>query len=139
MTLKASRYGAGILFALAAFPVNGLAADFDGSQNLICSTIDTVQCDSGGDCIQGRARDVNIPQFLRLDFTDMTVRRETGEETERSSKIDSLHKEDGRLILQGTDQGRGWTMLVSGYDGHMTVTAADDGHAFIVFGACTTD
>ena len=139
MNLKALSTGASLLLAIAPFAGDSLAADFDGTQNLICSAIDTVQCDDGGECIQGRARDVNIPQFLRLDFTEMTVRRKTGEDGERTSKIDSLHKEDGRLILQGNDHGKGWTMLVGGQDGQMTITAADVGHAFIVFGACTAD
>ena len=115
------------------------ANDFDGSQNLICATIDTVHCESDGSCIQGRARDVNMPHFFRLNFEDMTVRRKIGEEGERTSAIASMKNDEGHLILQGADLGMGWSLLVSAETGQMTVTASDDGVAFIVFGACTPD
>ena len=137
MTLRATinAFACALLAATAAS--EAVANDYDGSQNLICATIDTVHCESDGSCIQGRARDVNIPHFFRLNFEDMTVRRKIGEEGERTSKIGTMKNEEGHLILQGSDLGMGWSLVVSAHDGQMTVTASDDGAAFVVFGACT--
>lgn len=44
---------------------------------------------------------------------------------------------DGRLILQGSQNGRGWSLVISETSGKMNVAAADDGAVFVVFGGCT--
>jgi hypothetical protein len=115
------------------------AASLDGTQNLICSAIDTVHCVGRETCVQGRAQDVNIPQFFRLDFQEMTIRRQFGEGTERTSKIDSLRNDGGELILQGIEEGLGWSLLIDESSGRLTITASSDDEAFVVFGVCTTD
>ena len=132
------------ILALAPLMIFALASDtratgFDGSVNLICSSIDTVQCDADGFCVNGRAQDINMPQFFRLNFQENVIRRKTGEGTERSSKIDALRHSSGEMILQGVEEGMGWTMLIDEASGRMTITASTDDTAFIVFGACTED
>ena len=44
---------------------------------------------------------------------------------------------NGRLILQGTQNGKGWSMVITEATGNMTVTASNDKVGFVVFGACT--
>jgi len=140
MFLKKSVYAIALAAPLALFANAGKAEanSFDGSQNLICFALDTVHCASDDVCLEGRAADLNLPQFLRVDFTEMLVRRRTGEDTERSSKIGSVSKSDDSLVLQGAEEGLGWTLLVE-KNSEMTVTASGSGEAFAIFGACTPD
>ena len=47
--------------------------------------------------------------------------------------------EAGELVLQGIENGLGWSLMINESDGQMTLTAAGDRLAFVVFGACTFD
>ena len=114
------------------------AAGLEGSENLICAAIDTMHCQGSSDCIQGSAQEINIPLFFHLDTKEMVVRRDTGEGTERTSKIDDLKRENGQILLQGIEDGLGWTLLINEASGNMTLTASGNDEAFVVFGACTT-
>ena len=114
-------------------------AEFDGTQPLICAAIDTAQCESDGSCLQGSAASINVPQFIRIRFDEMVVRAKRADGSERTSKIEGLQQNGGALILQGAENGLGWSLVVTQTEGHMTLTAAGDRLAFVVFGACTTD
>ena len=57
-----------------------------------------------------------------------------------------MEKIDGKLMLQGAEDGReggtpdgiGWSMSVVENSGNMVLTASGDGVAFVIFGACTS-
>ena len=85
------------------------------------------------------AADINVPQFFRLRFDEMVIRRITAEGEERSSKIDNLRHDSGELILQGVEHGLAWSLLLDEAEGRMTITASTDDTGYIIFGACTTD
>jgi len=43
---------------------------------------------------------------------------------------------DGRLILYGGENGRGWTATVAENTGHMSAGVVGDEYTFALFGAC---
>jgi hypothetical protein len=116
-----------------------LAEVYDGSAPLICASIDTVQCDANGECISGTAAHVNLPQFFRVNFQEEIVRARRADGSERSTRIERLRHDGGHVILQGAEEGLGWSVLIDEVSGQMTITASGDGEAFVVFGACTVD
>jgi hypothetical protein len=113
------------------------AAEFDGSRNLICASMETVGCVAGEDCLKGSAETINIPKFFRIDFGKKTIygKRPDGEDV--NTKI--VGKLDGKaeMILQGVQNQLGWSLVIAGKTGNMALTASGDGVAFAVFGACT--
>jgi hypothetical protein len=113
------------------------AAGFDGSKPLLCAVTNTVSCDFQGDCIEGPATAINMPVFIKIDFQNKTAEstRESGEK--RSSKILSMHEGEGALVLLGFEQSAGWSAAISETSGHLTVTAAAQDVAYMIFGACT--
>ena len=119
-------------------PLSIAAADFDGSRSLLCATIETFECGSDIECQRGTAQSINLPQFLKIDFKDKKISgtRESGEVL--STKIENTEHGDGKLVLQGTQNNKGWSMLINEATGKMTITASDDQVGFVVFGACTT-
>lgn len=135
--LSSSLFLAGLLLLIGSAAVK--AGPYDGTANLICSSIHTVECSGDGSCFQGRAEDINLPQFFRLHFDEMVVRRRTPEGNERSSKIDTLRRDAGELILQGVEEGLAWSLVVDEDVGRMTLTASSDDTAFAIFGACIVD
>lgn len=129
----------------ASFLVSGLfsgptlAESYDGSAPLICASIDTVQCDAEGECVSGTAAHVNLPQFFRVNFQEEIVRARRVDGSERSTRIERLRHDGGHMILQGAEEGIGWSVLIDEVSGQMTITASGDGEAFVVFGACMID
>ena len=115
------------------------AAVADGSANLICAVIDAIECQADGSCFQGRASDINLPQFFYLQFDEMVVKRKTPDGEERNSKIDSLRHDAGELIIQGVEEGLAWSLLLDEEVGRMTLTASKDDLGYVIFGACTLD
>ena len=125
------------LLCIIVTPCSIAAADFDGSRPLLCATIETFECGSGIECQLGTAQSINLPQFLKIDFKDKKISgtRESGEVL--STKIENMEHGDGKLVLQGTQNNKGWSMLINEATGKMTITVSDDQVGFVVFGACT--
>jgi len=119
-------------------PLTCFADDFDGSKPLICAVIEDFDCIPGDECLSGTAESINIPQFLRIDFKEKTITgtRQSGEV--RSVEIGRMERVDGKVIFQGIQDGKAWSMVITEATGKMTITAADDQVGFVVFGACTT-
>jgi hypothetical protein len=126
------------LLCIIVTPFSISAADFDGSKPLLCATIETFECGFGIECRRGTAQSVNFPQFLKIDFKEKKISgtRESGEVL--TTKIENMERGDGKLVLQGTENNKGWNMLINEATGKMTITASDDQVGFVVFGACTT-
>ena len=53
-----------------------------------------------------------------------------------TTEIENMERSDGKLVLQGTQNNKGWSMLINEATGKMTITATDDQVGFMVFGAC---
>jgi hypothetical protein len=131
--------GSIIVTLLCLVPHTTAIAGFDGSDPLLCAVIEAFECTVEQDCMEGTLESMNIPQFVKVDFANNKI--STIEETaeKRESPINNFDKADGMLILQGMQNGRGWSMVIAEETGKMTTTASGGGGGFVVFGACTLD
>ena len=126
--------------ALAA-PFGAGAANFDGESVVLCATLGAVQCDKrpgrAHGCLRGPASALNVPQFIKLDFGNksVTATAETG--VDKSSSIDSVTRGNGHLVVQGVDDGHGWSLVLEENTGHMTASAVGDEEGMMLFGSCT--
>ena len=127
----------GVIAAFFAVSSAANAGGLDGSQPLICASMEAYDCGPGSDCVRGTADSVDAPQFIRLDFEQMVARATRPGGEERTAKIESMTREDGKLILQGVQLGLGWSMVITQESGAMALTAAGDQVVFVIFGACT--
>jgi hypothetical protein len=110
------------------------AGKFDGSVPMLCVPTVVTECGADGDCRRGTAASVNLPEFLKVDLKAMKV---YAEGMGRESPIRNLEHLDGTLIIQGGQNGRGWTMTITEETGKMSSTISTEGEGFIIFGACT--
>ncbi len=94
--------------ALSVAAASAVAADFDGSKPLICSAIESHECEVGTDCLRGLAEEVNAPQFIRLDFTKKTMSARG-----RSTPMKNFVRGDGMLVIQGFENKRAFRRLVA--------------------------
>jgi hypothetical protein len=127
-----------LLAACAAGPVSTLAATIDWSKPVICAVLRTVECGVGEKCTSGSAESINVPQFLRIDLgrRRMTGLRPSGEQA--ATTAHTLEDMSNSLILQGIEEGRGWTAVIDKISGKLVASAAGSQAGFLVFGACTS-
>jgi hypothetical protein len=107
-------------------------ADFDGSKTLICATVDAHACDPGEVCLRGLPDSIGIPQFMRIDFAKKTIAG-----PKRTTEIRYTDKSADQVLLQGTERGYAWTIVLDTNDGSMTLTLVNREDAFVAFGYCT--
>jgi len=126
---------AGLLIASASL----FAADFDGSEPMLCASLDVLECVDGRDCDMVAAEDVDAPQFITVNLKndELSLNRAGRPQSAELRNRESLN---GRLVLQGvgTETGLGWTFSVDEETGRFVISASGDEVAFIIFGACTT-
>ena len=110
-----------VLFALAT-PLQLAAAQFDGSAPLLCAVIEVIECDAGGDCLEIPAEMARIPHFLVINFADKTISATEESGREETTAIQNVQRIGGKLILQGAENGRGWSIVISEDSGRMSAT-----------------
>jgi hypothetical protein len=117
------------------------AGDFDGTRPLLVSVIRVIECVPDGSCREVTPASVELPQFLKIDFTSKTIRPAAAGDEAPATSIERQEVVDGKLILQGAEDGYekmrdglGWTMAISEATGQVVLTASGDQVAFVVFG-----
>lgn len=126
-----------VLAAILVLPLHGLAAEFDGSKPLACAIIDAIDCAPAEDCTKVSAQALNFPQFLFIDFQKQLIsgkRPNSGGRLEAAIKSRTI--QDDLMILQGAQNGRGWSLTVEKQTGRMSATVAGLNEGFVLFGAC---
>ena len=123
------------LLLLISFRTVAVAA-LDGSSALLCVPIEVLDCEAYNGCIETTVEDVNIPQFIRVDFGKKTASGTLEDGTLRTVEIERMERENGMMVLQGGQEGRGWSATIGEETGKMTLTASGDRFGFIIFGAC---
>ena len=107
-------------------------ADFDGSKRLICATVDAHACDPGEACLRGLPDDIGVPRFMRIDFAAKTIAG-----PKRTTQIRYMDTGADQILMQGTELGYAWTVVLDKADGSMSMTLVSRDDTFAVFGYCT--
>lgn len=127
---------------LGIISANSQAAGFDGKTNLLCTATEVYECDAANTCGLLPAPDLQDIRHLNVDMKQKTVTL-AHVDTNLSSTIDRMDTVDGKLVLQGIENGRpeeidggGWTMSIDQTYGTMVFTQAGGSAAFVGFGGC---
>jgi hypothetical protein len=119
------------------------AGDFDGSRPLLFSVISVMECTPDNGCRAVTIESVDLPQFLKIDLNKKTIGPVSESDARPGSTIERVERVDGKLILQGAEDGYesvrdglGWTIAIAEGTGRVVMTASGDQVAFVVFGAC---
>jgi hypothetical protein len=126
-----------LALGLGLVPYALAAATYDGSMPLICALIEVMDCKPGADCQRGAPESVNLPQFIKLNFTEKTLSTTEAAQKQQSTPIKNIDQVDSSLILQGVEGSRAWSMVIAKETGKMSATVSDDQDGFVIFGACT--
>jgi len=125
------------VFLLLLIPATAPAADFDGSQPLICALKDNFECGPDG-CERVRSEAINLPQFLRLNFKEKQITTIHEGVQGRNTRIENADTRNGKMFLRGLENDRVWSLVIAVDSGRMVLSIAGDEAGFVIFGACTT-
>jgi len=134
--MRATMRGAAAICAFALLgtvaPASVSAGQFDGSKPFLCAMTTIMECDSSGQCERRTHEAASAPMFLRVDVGTQVLTAGPNRKTTFQSK-----RLDGRLILQGGENGRGWSATINEESGQLAAAVVDDDFTFSIFGACT--
>ena len=122
----------------------GARAAVDGSEPIICASVNILECVPDGTCQRINAEEAGIPRFLKIDFAEQRIMRTRPNGNDVSSQIERSEVVDGRMILQGAEDGFegvsdgiGWSVSIDQETGDMVITGSGEQVGFVIFGACT--
>ncbi len=135
-----------LIFVLVAsfFGVAVIAADFDGSEPLMCSFAQIIECDVGDECFSVTNESVDAPDFVKFNFKKkQVIAISTGVEN-APADLGNVVDLANYLVVQGVQGGAegtanalAWSATISHESGAIVVAAAGENAGFVVFGACT--
>jgi hypothetical protein len=125
--MKAVALSAPLLMA-ATIPDNG--------EQYVCSLNRAVECDSDLNC-GPPAPQLPPPTFIHVDLDSNTITLLAPPERRgETTQIRAMERDGERLILNGIEAGRSWSMILSENDGSTTITVNFGDAAYVVFGQC---
>lgn len=120
------------------------AVNFASGQPLLCAVQSVSECVAGAACEQLMPYEINMPDFFLIDPANRLLIGSPAGGVQRKTPIEYSERLDGRLILQGADDGSksvrdglAWSMAIDEQTGKLIVSAAGDGFVLAGFGACT--
>jgi hypothetical protein len=87
--------------------------------------------------LDGSDHHPHFPSILRVNVPQRVIVGGGGPDG-RKSEIKSVTRLDGRLVLHGGENGRGWAATVAEDTGRMSAGIVTDTFAFNLFGACAS-
>ena len=124
------------LASTAALGLSGAvrAESLDAAQPLVCALAEASECDGVARCADVAVADIDLPSAVRVDFAGKQLLSEDGARTSPIATVETL---DAVVVLQGHQNGRGWTMVIERATGHLSAAVADAEGSFALAGACT--
>ncbi len=122
-----------VVLLASVIPVRA-AAPFDGSVPLLCAAIEVMECAAGEECHRRTPEAVNLPQFFNIDVRAKSIGAADGSRTAPVQRVDQAN---GRVILQGGQEGRAWSIVIAADTGKLSASVVEQSGGFVIFGACT--
>ena len=133
------------VFVAILFGATAIAADFDGTETLMCSFAQITECDAGEECLSVTNESVDAPDFVKLDFKKKQVVATSAGVDSAPDDMDNVINLANYIVVQGVQGGAegtansfAWSATIDHQSGQITLAAAGEKAVFAVFGACTT-
>ncbi len=124
------------LSSLVVAPVL-LAENVEKSDRIVCATTTAVLCVENGDCFRVMPDEIDLPRFILIDTKKRTLSTTKLSDRPRNTEVDRLSRAGGRILMQGMEDGRAYSLSIEDDIGLLTGAMAKDGVTLSVFGDCT--
>jgi hypothetical protein len=128
-----------IAMCMLLLPGRLMAASFDGSSPMICAVVGAFECSLEKDCFEVTVETMNIPQFIKVDVANKKIGSPEESENKKETAIRNVSHNNGSLVLQGAENGRGWSIVIAEETGKMSGAISEAKAGFIILGACMLD
>jgi hypothetical protein len=132
--VKGAALGVSVGLLALSLAAEARAEALDGKAPLVCDFTEAAQCDGAAVCRDVTLEQIDLPPVIHVDFAASTLASEDGQ---RTSPIGAVEALDTALVLQGHQNGRGWTLVIDRATGQLSATLAEAEGALVVAGACT--
>ena len=128
-----------VMIAVLGLLLTGSAAadDVSKSNRMLCSISKVLVCFEGVDCLSVLPFEVGVPRFIIVDVKKKLLTTTKASAENRSTPVANVLREEGRILLQGVEQGRAYGILIDEESGELTGAVARDALTVSAFGACT--
>jgi len=124
------------LLALSSGPA--LADALGKSDSLLCYGLRATVCTIDGDaCETKEPWELNLPDFVNLDLRGKVMKSTDAAKDPRQTPIARLEREDGLIILQGSQNQRAFSWIMSEATGEGTIMINEFNVGITVFTVCT--
>ena len=113
------------------------AEDVSESKELVCASSRVLICFEHGECMDVMPDDIGMPPFVVVDLKKKMMRTTKASQLNRETPATSLQRADGKIILQGIEANRAFSITIDEATGFMTASIARDGFTVSSFGSCT--
>lgn len=124
------------LALLVAVTPTAVADDLTGSSRFLCSVVTVGRCDVDG-CMDDTPDGTLVPQFVIIDLGAKLLSTTPASGQNRSTPIESLRREKGLVVLQGLENGRAFSFVISEKTGSASVAIAREELVLAVSAMCT--
>ena len=126
-----------LVASMLLLPAAALADDLTGSDHFLCSAATVTACTEDGVCVNENPASFNIPRFVDVDMQKKRLSTTKASGENRATDVANFQRKDGRIVLQGVQGDRAFSLIIVEDTGVMTASIASDGFSLGVFGACT--
>ena len=123
-----------LMLSLRAFAAQ--AEGLDATKPMRCAVAEAAECDEMAECSEVTLEQIELPGGWRVDFAAKQLVSTDGQRTSPIHAVESL---DAVMVLQGHQNGRGWTMVIERATGHLSATIADAEGVFVLAGGCSAE
>lgn len=124
-----------VVLLLAASPA-AVADDLTGASRFLCSVVTVGRCDIDG-CTDDTPEGAVIPQFVIVDLGAKLLSTTAASGQNRSTPIESVQRDGGLIVLQGLQNGRAYSFVISEKSGSASVAVVREELVLAVSAACT--
>ena len=113
--------------------------DLKGANQLLCTSVRALECFPDGVCLVDEPETWNVPRFIRVDLKEGVLSTTEASGEDRSTPIAAVERDGDRLLFQGVEQGRAFSVVLNETTGLASTGIALDGHVVSVFSYCTPE
>jgi len=113
-----------------------VADDLTGASRFLCSVVTVGRCDVDG-CMDDTPDGALIPQFVIVDLGAKLLSTTPTSGQNRTTPLESIRREGGLIVLQGLQNGRAFSFVISEKSGSASVAIAREELVLAVSAACT--
>ena len=128
--------GVTIVTVLMGCTIRADAETIDGKGKLLCAPTTVLACSAERQCASSTPGAANLPNFIRVDFKKKHFSGADIQGPTNKTAIENVTVKDGKVVVQGADGPRTWSLVIDQHSGGMTGAVVDSNATFVIYGEC---